>query len=611
MALTGQQVRGVIETHRTKMRKERRTWDRYRAWYVSEYWGGSQQEMPQGAASFSDSTDEDVTLETNYPYAYIDTMIANICPTNPQITVNARRKRLTEAAHYREALINETFHRLRFHRILWNMTTNASLCGRGFLKGVWNFQRGSPDFYSIDPRYIFFDMSAQRWEDIRYLIEVTVLTKAEFQRRTKKKGYRGGSYSPKVAERASFGGFPSWLQDRTTDQSMFNDASRDVYEWVIVYEFYDFEGEGKYYHMLGDSEEPLFEGELPYRFLRNPFTCVTFNDNMMDLGGLSDVKLIAPVQERLNELDTLELWHAQASIPVLMVNSSMVDNPEFIMNALRDATAPGSMIEIAGAANAPLRDLIDTTPTPTLQPAFDRMRERCIQIIEFVLGIPQYSRGQVGVTDVATEVALADTATRTRNGRRIRRVEDAVKWAGETVVALYEEFLPSDSILPIRLTDSNDVIEANRDAMRFRSLNEAKGAGVLEYDYEAIAYSPTENHRLIQLRNLNQYLPMLLEAPNVNSEKLVTKLLNLLLMGDLAQEVAEGQTPGMPGMVPPGMPPSEDTMATGALPPGVEEPTQTPLPMGGPGQPAGPTSAVAEGFQGAAAGFGGSNFPQG
>lgn len=607
MGLTGQQLRGIIDTHQAKMRKERNQWDKYRSWYVGEFWGNTEEDLPQGASSFSD-TNEDVTLETNYPYAYIDTMIANVCPTNPQITVNARRDKLREAAYYREALVNDAFNRLKMHSILWNLSSHTAICGRAFLKAVWNFKRQSPDFFSVDPRFVFFDMSAQRWDDIRYLVEVTVLTRTEFEARTKKRGKQDGKYNSKVAKRASFGAYPSWLRDLVTDQSMFNDASKDVYEWVTVYEFYDFEGEGKYYHMLEDSDEPLFTGELPYRYLRNPFVCLAFNENMLDLGGLSDIKLIASVQERLNELDTLELWHAQSSIPVMMVNTGMVDNPEMVLNALRNATEPGSMIEIAGTANAPLRDLISTTPTPQLQPGFDRMRERAVQIIEFVLGIPQYSRGVVGVTDVATEVALADTATRTRNGRRIRKLEDCIQWASEAIIALYEEFLPEDSLLPIRLTDSTKVLEANREAMKLRALNEEMEAGPLEYDYEAIAYSPTENHRLIQLRNIQQYLPMLMEAPNVDKEKLVVKLLDLLLMRDLAMEAqqADAQMPPGAGMGPMAPPPGMDTTATGALPPGTEEPVTPPLPGGGPGSP---MPSIQGGFEGAASGFGGAGFP--
>ena len=598
MALTKKQIRGIIDTHRAKSRNERHDWDRWRAWYLSEYWGSSE-EMPTGASSTGEA--EDVNFQTNYPYAFIDTMIANICPTNPQITVMARQEELQPNAQFREALVNHLFDQNKLHVLLWKAATNASICGRAFMKSVWNFQRNAAELFQIDPRFVFFDMSTTRWEDIRYLVEVTVLTEAEFKARTKRRGKKGAAYNAKVAENAVYGGYPSWLKDNIRDSSYVNEASTAVYKWVTVYEVYDFTGEGRYCHMLDGIEEPLFEGELPYKYVRNPFSYITFNENMTDLGGLSDIKLIQSLQERLNEIDTLELWHAQSSNPVLLVNTSLVDNPEDIMTGLQDANQPGSMISVQAKANAPLRDLIGHTPMPQMSPSYNLMRDRCNQVIEFVLGIPQYSRGVVGVSDVATEIALADTATRTRNGRRIKEVEDLIQEISTRIVGLYEEYLPDDTTLPIRLTGSQKVLDVTRAALAFRDTRDANAAP-LQYDYMAIPYSPTENHRLVQLQKLQQYLPMLLQSPAVDQEKLVIKLLDLLQMRDILAPPAPpmppempgmppgmpGMPPGMPGLPPEGMPPemmaappvieSPDTLATGALPEGTELP-----PIPGPG----------------------------
>ncbi len=585
MPLSGKQIQGIIKTHKTKSRNEREDWDRWRSWYVSEYWGANS-EQPSGSTPIGGDLSEGVNFETNYPYAYIDTMIANVCPQNPKVTVMARQDKLKGAAQFREALIDDVFRRNKLHTLLWKTSTNVALCGRGFLKVVWNFQRNSAEIYTIDPRQVFFDMSASRFEDIRYLVEVTVLTEAEFKSRTKKKGQKS-AYNQKVAEKASFSGFPTWLKDRTRNSTMMNEASTDVYKWVTVYEVYDFEGEGRYYHYLENIEEPLFEGELPYRYTRNPFIHLTFNENMTDLGGLSDVKLIQSLQERLNEIDTLELWHAHTSTPVMMVNTALADNPEDILTALQEANQPGSMIAVQGKANAPLGDIIGSTPIPGISPQFADMRARCNQVIEFILGIPQYSRGVVGVADVATEVALADTATRTRNGRRIKQIEDMIRAAAERVVGLYEEYLPADTKLPIRLTDSQEVLEVTRETLNMKDERDP-GQNPLDYDYVAIPYSPTENHRLVQLQKIQQYMPLLIESPAVDKEKLIVKLLDLLQLSDVlapakpAQPVPAGPAavPGAPGAAPPGM----DTLATGALPPGTE-PNPVPTPMGGPGNP--------------------------
>jgi len=586
--LEKKQLRGLIETHRAKADQEKREWDQMRAWYSSEAWN------PEGDPSHAvggDISDEELSMETNYPYAFVDTMVANICPSNPAVTVNARRKELHEAARYREALINDTLGRLGGHRILWRAATMASVYPRAFVKGVWNFRRRSPDFINVDPRHVWYDMSVDRWEDIRYLIEVTVMTKSDFESRIQTKKNRGGMYDPEIAESAQFGGFPDWLRDKSQDRMIMSEASREVFEWVTVYEVYDFDGDGKYYHYLDEQDEPLFAGDLPYRFVRNPFTLMTFNDNLSDIGGMSDVKLIKPVLERLNELDTLQLWFAQTSIPITVVNTGLVDNPERIRAQLRDATSPGSIVEISGKANARISDIIGHTQTPGLSPEFIDARDRCIQVIEFILGIPQYSRGVVGVSDVATEVALADTATRTRNGRRMKEIYDLISWQAQIITGLYEEFLAEDEILPIRLLGRLENLEITRGSMMAREILSARGEEPLEYDYEAVAYSPTENNRLVQLRNLQQFFPLLAESPVIDSDRLIRKLLELLQMEDVGkdpqeveqeQQMQQQQQQMSPGAMPPGeeVPSEEDTRASGALPPGTE-PTLPPSPLGG------------------------------
>ena len=235
MPLSGKQIQGIIRTHKTKSRNERQDWDRWRAWYASEYWGQNS-DQPSGSTPIGGDLSEGVSFETNYPYAYIDTMIANICPQNPKITVQARRDKLKAAAQFREALIDDVFRRNNLHTLLWKTATSVALCGRGFMKVVWNFRRQSAEMFTVDPRQVFFDMSANRWDDIRYLIEVTVLTEAEFK--TRSKAGKGGKskYNAKVAEKAQFLGYPTWLKDKTRNQSHMNEASTDVYKWVTVYE---------------------------------------------------------------------------------------------------------------------------------------------------------------------------------------------------------------------------------------------------------------------------------------------------------------------------------------------------------------------------------------
>jgi len=268
------------------------------------------------------------------------------------------------------------------------------------------------------------------------------------------------------------------------------------------------------------------------------------------------------------------------------LNAGLCDNVEKVRNAIRNASDPYSLVEVHGLQNAPIDSILRWSTPPGLTPSFDNMRGRCIQIIEFILGLPQYSRGAVGVADVATEVALADTALRTRNGRRIKAIHDVIRDWATKIVALYEEFLDEETVLPLRLTDSKEVLEATREELAFRDVNAEEDP--MEWDYEALPYSPTENNRLVQLQMIQNNLETLLQLPGVDQQKVVFKYLDLL---QLREAAIPAPPPGamQPGAPLPGeqMPQQVDeaglpNVMAGEMPMGTEPP-QAPLPFGGPG----------------------------
>ena len=597
MTLKGSQISELISVHKTRSSRERGQWDRYLRWYRSQYWGKTPDLATGGG-------DRQVALETNYPYAFIDTMVSSIVPPNPQVTVLPRDPERANYAIYREALINDVFHKNGLSRLLWRLSTYASVCGRGIMKAVWRFQNQRVEYRVIDPRFIWFDPSAEKWEDIRYLIEVTALTKAEFEARAKapldpKKKRGKKRYDPEVVKRAEFGSYPAWLKPALKDAREINS---EVFDWVIVYEVYDFTS-GTYGHYLEDTPEPLFKGDLPYRFVKNPYTMLTFNDNLQSLEGISDIQIIDRQQQMLNELDTLELRHAQASIPVTLFHAGMVDNPTAFANNLMEATSPGDAVAVHGRPGIGINDIITHTPTATLVPSFDKMRQRIIQSIEFALGLPQYSRGVVGVADVATEVALADQAIRTRNGRRLQSLEYVIERLAKATAGLYEEFLSPKSTLPVRLTGQQGALEVTRETLGARSPGDARNntltADPLDYDYEVIPFSPTENSKTIQLKNLSQVLELYMQSPDVDKRALIEEINSLLninqnLLRDQEEVEAEQQAMAQAQMAEEGggpapspgsdQPPGPDGVAgPGGVIPGAPTVSIPPLPVGGPG----------------------------
>lgn len=585
--ISSSKAQKILKTLISKGKRERIDWDKWQAWYLSEDPTAFKRAfdlMPNQEPNASE-----LQLDTNYPYAFIDTMVANICPTNPQITVNARDKDRTDAARAREAIVNDTFKRDKLHVKAWDMSVFGGMCGRAFSKTVWSLKHGRPVTRVINPRNIFYDMSLD-WEDARYVIEAVPMTAEEFDERCNDPD---DPYDKEVAENADRGQIPSWLVDRDTLQSFLNSGSRDVFEWVIVYEFYDLTS-GQVSHLIENNDKPLWSGAKPYAYLDNPYSKVIFNKNMIDESGVSDVKLIARLQERLNEIDALELWYAHTSIPIPLFNESAVEDIESATTSFANATGPGDICRLRLSQGQTFDSAIAYTKPPAMVPSFDKMREECKSKIEFILGIPQYARGVVGAADVATEVALADTATRTRNGRRIKVIEDWVIDVTMKTLALWREYMPAKQMM-IRGRTNFDTVLVDRQTLAFPNPIDPASPDAAEmasddmyYDYEAVPYSPTENHKLIQIQKLQQFMQVLVNNPAIDPMALMTKLCQLLGIEEVLRDpnaAPAGPQLPMPGTPPGGQAPSmqgdaSDVIPTnGNLPPGVEEGNQAILPQ--------------------------------
>lgn len=604
--LTPTQIRGLIAAHRKRAEYESRDMDRFAAGYRADSYGGGAGGVERARVAgevmtldTAEGPDQGVHLETNFAYAFIDTMVANVCPTEPGVKAIPPNPAYLDAAKIRSGLVNMVFKKDKLHQILWRTASKSGVFARCFVKAMWNDKLKRPHFRSVDARRLWFEFDAETWADVGYVIEATTLTRQQFAARVRRKG-KSGVYDKDVAALAQFGAYPRWLRDERTESAMYDTAARDVLDWATIYEVYDFSGDGAFHHFLADCDEPLMSEPLPYRWLRNPYWMLTFNDDLDSLAGLSDVKLISNSQDRLNEIDTIELCHALKTVPITLYDGSRVDNAEAFVGALRAANEPGMAVCVELKKNARLQDVVGQTPVPQLSPSFSTMRSRTMSQIMFILGLAEYQRGGLGA-QVATEVALSETSFKTRNGRRQVAMFDVITWCATATIALFEELLDPDVQIPVRVEGEPDVLSADRQSMVFVPLDEVTGAPVegavpIEFEFDATPYSGVESSRVAQVdafqKNWNGIIA-LAQAGQYDLRKIAVALADLLQLPDILadQPTAVTAPPGPPGTPPQQVPqPSSDTIATGALPPGTEPPPPVPFTAaGGPGQAPSPS----------------------
>jgi hypothetical protein len=511
----------VINAHKSKGKDERTEW----ASLSRMFRGGAQKNYKDGMNGLHE--DDLTKVPSSHAYAFADTLAANVVPTNPGVTVNANRKTLDDAARFRTELSNLVMAKERIGEKLWSMTTRAAIWGRCWMKVAWSPTANRPTYRVVDPHYVWADLNANCVEDMRYVIEVVTLTKEEFQARVKKKGSRQKQFYPnRLADMVEFGKYPDWVEPESNDSGSTTGTAEDIAheysQYVTILEVYDFV-DNKFYHYADGVPEALFEGELPYTHVRNPFHLLTFNDNMQDLGGMSDAALIKHQVKRMEELDQLEMTHIKTAIPSLVLHEGLVEDIESLMDAIETADGPGLVIPLAAQQGIGINQIMGQTPTVQLPIEWPRSRAAIEANVQFTLGLPSYMRGEVGQTDVATELALTDTATRTRNARRQKVVYRTIEWVSRTTIGLYHQFLEPNSELPLRITDEVD--EANVTASMLAFMD---GDDVWSWDYQAHPYDQTQNNAVVQLKKLETYLPMLSGNPNVDQRALIAHLLNLM-----------------------------------------------------------------------------------
>jgi hypothetical protein len=556
MATTDDKIHAaIIKSHRRQVGKARDTWARA----VNAY-------RAKALADVHHADREAILLENNHLYAFADSLVANVTPTNPAVTIQARKEDKQQIARAREHLVNDLLFREHAHQKLWKLVLRASIFPRAFWKIVWSTDKKRPTIRTINPHYIFFDTTADDWEDIRYLIEVTVLPKTTVERRIKE-----GIYTGDTTRGIDYGTYPGWLTDGTWETDEQGSAKEHT-KWATLFEYYDFEAK-TFSVYAEDAEDPLFTGELPYRYVDNPFYLLVFNDNLMDISGMSDAELVLPAINRLNELSSLQLWHNKTSIPFMMVNEALLDNPEDFRRALASVSGPGEAVSVQAKPGVGLPNILMPSPTTHLPVEWGRTMEEVRTEIERTLGLASYQRGELGQSDVATELALTDTAIKTRNARRQKSIYDVLAWSADVIVRLFAERMEADEAIYVR-DDREATVgyeELTRENLGLIQEREQEGL----YTYQARPYNASEQNSVVRLKMLSELLPVLTQDPGtspfVNKQKLAKALLEYADLSDLYEEqgtAPPGAPPGMPeqaGAVP-GAPPQTMGEAAPGMP---------------------------------------------
>lgn len=527
-------------------------WDKLTRMYNSKVYD-EQDDIERNIEEVEGSEGEDgVSDEFNLLFAHTDSLIANVVPDEPQMTIKPRTKAERDRIKNIEQALNDFLIQAKVGEKLDHVTRVHTILPRAFLKTTWDRKKQRPRVRVLHPRRVFYDLHADDWEDVRYVIEAVPMTQAQFEQNVRAKVFRKSCYYPVAEREIEFRGYDDWLDGENLDrEAMKNKDTHREQGWTTVYHVYDLVGKKLRIYGGDLTNAALSEKPLPYTYLENPFIRCVWHENLSDLGGLGDGTLAFPSIQRLNELKTLKMWHLKTTIPVAVVDETSLDDPEEFYDAYDAIDGPGQYLKLkinASRTGKRVDDIISALPQPSMHPDWHRAEGALVDTTNTVLGNPAFSRGQEAKTDVATELSLMNEGFSGRNAKRQNRVYRHSEEVSIHFIALMAQFLPYDYAIEWEYEGEAKI--ATPSSMELGGVKDGRKPEFTPPNFspdrfriKSHPYNAEQMNSVAQLKKIQVLLQALLQNPNVDQRKLTAAILETAGLGDiLASEEAAQQT---------------------------------------------------------------------
>ena len=475
-----------------------------------------------------------LTTSVNLVFAIVETALSSLIPPNPAITAIARSPAHEDAVKAGEAFVNLALDACKYRKEMNLFVFDGVLYGRGIVKTTWSEKKDLPVVRTCDVRSVFFDLTARRVEDIRYWGEATLLSENEYRKR-----FESGMYSGEENRLAQPDVYPKWMLP-ITNATVNRDELKSYQRWYLVYEIYDLE-EDRVVHLLAGHEEPLMEDKLLYC----PYDLLVLNNNGEDCRGLSEIALISPNQEEVNNLLTFWLNIVRSSVPKGVFDPGGVD-AEQMQNAIQAGL--GTWSPLASRNGKSLNENLGNFPMPSVPADAFNLLEYTVGNISKVSALADAQRGQVTGARTATELALIEGSIRNRLASRQRRIDEVTASVADKMLFLMQKFKAQDAI--VELTGHEGWHTISPDTV----------TGI-ELAFKVVPYSPLESNRAVVQEQFKELYATLIQNPNVDTRALTKVMIEVFDNPALRKHdiLLPEQPPAAPGM-PPGAP----------VPPGAE-----------------------------------------
>lgn len=385
-------------------------------WYDSEKVAYATSFSAEGRSYFNNTIDNAQTgvdsssADVNISYAFKNLrflhaqMSANppSCISRPSTNDPSDRQKADAA----DRLIRHAIRNLKLQDKIDNVSLNCLLYGTGFLKTVWNPHMGSIieadeegnivtegdlDFSVPSTWNIFIDPDADCWDEVRFVFERMFIPYEEAL-------FRWPDQKD-ILEKAKLSNMSVSDNMYAASTSTMPYITKDKFDIIEVYEYWE-KGLptnaylGRYSVCLKDGSllepikpspfrfQPAEDEKAKYEVAQLPYHILTDVDIPQFVWGKSFMDYVAPMQDTLNRLDSLNLDNIQAHGVMRMILPETVEVSEMITNS------PWDVVKITG--NQPPFFM----QAPQTMPAIDKLRDQVKLGIDDMAGVNESMFGQ-------------------------------------------------------------------------------------------------------------------------------------------------------------------------------------------------------------------------
>lgn len=242
-----------------------------------------------------------------------------------------------------------------------------------------------------------------------------------------------------------------WRREAERHRGLYSDI--DTLDTVTLYEFYDMRARKIMVFQI-DSNEPIFEGDIPYNHRYPPFVHMrNYSPNGHSFWAFGDLENIATLQNMFNEFWSLQIESARRS------GNKYIADEDFATPELRDAleSDEGDLVAVARTNGMDIGQLIQAIPRLPLSGDILQSKQELEEYIQKVLGINDFQAGGIGADRMsATAAAVVDGIATLRAQEKIAAVEDAAAHVGNLILLLCQEFMDVPTVM--RVTGTRETV---------------------------------------------------------------------------------------------------------------------------------------------------------